>query len=94
MLASRRRLFATKLSYTASWAHAIRMTIETPRIDSGEVPVPARNDRNRRSRDEEATLKKFLDKQLAEKLIEPCPSPYSALPSSKRPNALAAAWLT
>ncbi|KAL1508652.1 hypothetical protein AB1Y20_004748 [Prymnesium parvum] len=76
MLASRRRLFATKLG----WAHAIRMTIETPRIDSGELPVPARNDRNRRSREEEATLKKFLDKQLAEKLIEPCRSPYSALP--------------
>ena len=56
------------------------MTIETPRIDSGEIPIPARNDRNRRSREEEGTLKKFLDKQLAEKLIEPCRSPYSALP--------------
>ncbi|KAL1507518.1 hypothetical protein AB1Y20_007142 [Prymnesium parvum] len=76
MLATRRRLFATKLG----WAHAMRMDIETPRIDSGELLPPARTDSHKRSREEEAALKKLLDKQLAERLIEPCRSPFSALP--------------
>lgn len=56
------------------------MEIDTPRIDSGELPPLGRPDSLRLSRDEEAALKKFLDGQLSDRLIEPGRSPFSAIP--------------
>ena len=75
MLKSQRRLFSTILG----WAHGFKMKIETPRIDSGEVPPPASPNR-RRSPEEWAALKVVIDKLLKQKLIEPTRSPYNALP--------------
>ena len=82
MIASRRRLFAT----TLGWAHGYKQVIDTPRIDKGEVPPPAFPMRNR-SPAEWAALKESIDKQLKQRLIERCCSPYNAIPMTvKKPD--------
>ena len=75
MIHQRRRLFAT----TLGWAHGYKQKIETPLIDSGEALPPAFPMRHR-SPGEWAVLKEFVDKQLKQRLIEPCVSPYNAVP--------------
>ena len=82
MISQRRRLFAT----TLGWAHGYKQKIDTPLIDSGAVPPPAFPMRNRPP-GEWAILKEFVDKQLAQRLIEPCISPYNAVPMCvKKPD--------
>ena len=82
MIAGRRRLFAT----TLGWAHGYKQHIDTPRIDSGEVPPPAFPMRNR-SPAEWAALKESIDKQLKQRIIERCCSPYNAIPMPvKKPD--------
>ena len=82
MIHQRRRLFAT----TLGWAHGYKQKIETPLIDSGEALPPAFPMRHR-SPGEWAVLKEFVDKQLKQRLIEPCVSPYNAVPMAiKKPD--------
>ena len=75
MLTSRRRLFRSTLGYV----HGAKMTIPMPKVVSGEEEPP--NDRNRvRSPPEDRALRKELDKQLKQGLIEPTSSPFNAIP--------------
>ena len=71
MLATRRRLFASKLG----WAHGYRHDID---IDASEIPpaLPAR----RLSPEEYTALKEAIDKQFKAGLLEYCTSPYNARP--------------
>ena len=71
MLASRRRLFASKLG----WAHGYQHDID---IDPKEIPphLPAR----RLSPEEYTALKEAIDKQFKAGLLEFCTSPYNARP--------------
>ena len=75
MLMTRRRIFATKLG----WAHSFRPTIDTPQVDSGEIPAPSLPER-RRPPMEYAALKAVVEKQLKEGLIEPARSAFNAQP--------------
>ena len=73
MIESRRRLFND-----LGWAQGYKQVISTPGIPD-KYPPPALPNR-RRSAEEEDTLRKYIDKLLAERLIEPTRSPYNAMP--------------
>ena len=74
MLSTRRRLFSTLLG----WAHGFKMSIETPRIDSGDAAPPALPNR-KRSPEETEALKSGLQKLIKNKIIQPICSPYNAM---------------
>ena len=70
-----RRLFQERLGY----AHGYKCVIPTSQIDSGAAPPPNRQPRNQ-SAEEEAALKKTLDKLLKERIIEGARSRFSSSP--------------
>lgn len=75
MVARTRRFYSSQIGY----AHGYKMDILTPLIDNGTVPPPSFPQRHR-SKEESVALKAALDKQLKARLIEPCSSPYGAIP--------------
>ena len=75
MISKVRRLFQEKLGY----AHGYKCVIPTSQIDSGEAPPPNRQPRNQ-STEEDAALKKTLDKLAKERIIEPARSRFSSAP--------------
>lgn len=82
MINTRRRLFAT----TLGWAHGYKQNIETPLIDSHQALPPSLPMRNRPPA-EWAAIKESIDKQLKQRIIEPCISPYNAMPQAvKKPD--------
>eukprot|EP00966_Prymnesium_polylepis_P210817 4882038-Prymnesium_polylepis.1 len=64
MILKRKRLFSDTLGV----AHGYRMSIQTPRVDSSEVPAPAFPYR-KRSPAEYAALRDEVDKQLKAGLL-------------------------
>ena len=75
MISKVRRLFQERLGY----AHGYKCVIPTSQIDSGAAPPPNRQPRNQ-SAEEEAALKKTLDKLLKERIIEGARSRFSSAP--------------